>query len=330
MARSQHFVFALVEEFTHLAFSCAVEPLRIANLVSGKELYRWSFASENGETATASNGSATLVHNRFDALPDCDRLFVLSGINMRNKDLRGITSALRRARAHGTPIGALCSGAYVLAKASFLDGMKAAIHWEYHDGFMEEFPDVNLVRNVFVADEKFITASGGTATADLMLHLIEKDHGYDLSVAVADQMVYNAVRGGGAAQRVSVQSRKGIRNSRLGGAIEVMRRNLDNPVSPSKIARDLGVSTRQLERLFGRYLNTTPKKYYMEMRLERARLLLLQTESGVTEVAVACGFESPGHFSRVYRAAFGVTPTMQRARMPDIPAALHEPPRPRA
>lgn len=315
MTGPQHFVFALVEEFTHIAFSCAVEPLRIANLVSGKELYRWSFASANGETAMSSNGAVTLVHHRFDKLPSCDRLFVLSGINMQRQDTRSLLAALRRERAHGTRIGALCSGAYILAKAGFLDGLQAAIHWEYHDGFMEEFPDVNLVRNVFVSDEKFITASGGTATADLMLHLIELDHGYDLSVAVADQMVYNAVRNATAAQRVSIQSRNGVRNKHLAKAIEIMRNRIDDPISPSAVAEELGISTRQIERLFGSYLNTSPKKYLMEMRLERARHLLLQTECAIAEVALACGFSNCGHFSRVYRAAHGVSPIMQRGRM---------------
>ncbi|MCZ4268951.1 GlxA family transcriptional regulator [Rhodobacteraceae bacterium G21628-S1] len=315
MATPQHFVFALVEDFTHMALSCAVDPLRIANLISGQTLYRWSFASENGETAQASNDSVTLVHHGFDSLPDCDRLFVITGIHMKEKDTSLLLSALRRERARGTQIGALCSGAYVLAKAGFLDGMQAAIHWDYHDSFMEAFPEVNLVRNVFVADEKHVTASGGTATADLMLHLIERDHGYDLSVAVADQMVYNAVRNATAAQRVSLQSRNGMRNTHLAKAIQIMHDNIESPISPSLIAQQLCISTRQLERLFGKYLNSSPKKYFMEMRLERARHLLLQSEASITEVAMACGFESPGHFSRVYRSTFGVTPMLQRDRM---------------
>ncbi len=315
MSHTQHFCFLLVEDFSHLAFSCAVEPLRIANLVSGQELYRWSFASEQGGQAVCSNGSVTLVHSDFNDLPKCDQLFVLSGIHMRDHVTRPLLAALRRAKVHGTPIGALCSGAWVLAEAGFLDGMQAAIHWEYHDAFMEAFPEVNLVRSVFVADEKHVTASGGTATADLMLHLIEREHGHDLSVAVADQMVYNAVRNATAEQRVSLQSRNGMRNAHLTKAIQIMSERIANPVSPSVIAEQIGISTRQLERLFGKYLNASPKKYFMELRLEKARNLLIQTESSVTDVAFACGFESAGHFSRVYRATYGVTPMLQRSRL---------------
>jgi transcriptional regulator GlxA family with amidase domain len=222
---------------------------------------------------------------------------------------------LRREARHGTPIGALCSGAWILAEDGFLNGMKAAIHWEFHDAFMERFPEVNLVRNVFVADERHLTASGGTATADLMLHLIERDHGADLSMAVADQMVYSAAREATAAQRVSLQSRNGIRNIHLTRAIQRMRETIEEPLSPAQIAAEIGISTRQMERLFGKFLNTSPKKYFMDLRLERARHLLIQTEASVIEIALACGFESSGHFSRVYRAAYGVAPMQQRGRL---------------
>lgn len=315
MTGTQHFVFILVDEFSHLAFSCAVEPLRIANLVSGQVLYRWSFVSENGETATCSNGSVTLVHHGYGNIPKCDRLFTLSGIHVQEKIAPELLGVLRRERARGTRLGALCSGAYVLARAGFLDGLQAAIHWEFHDGFMEEFPEVNLVRNVFVADEKIITASGGTATADLMLHLIEQAHGRDLALSVADQMVYNAVREATAGQRVSLQSRHGMRNPHLAKAIQKMNDTLDCPVSPADIAEEIGISTRQLERLFGKYLNCSPKKYYVEMRLERARHLLIQTDKPITEIALACGYDSPGHFSRVYRAAFGISPSLQQGKI---------------
>lgn len=311
----QRFTFILVEEFSHLAFSCAVEPLRIANLVSGKTLYDWQLISENGETATCSNGTVSLVHGGLEDIQSSARLFVLSGIHMKNHVTSSLLAALRRHRAMGTPLGALCSGAWILAEAGFLDGKEASIHWEYHDSFSEAFPDVNLVRNVFVADAPFLTASGGTATADLILHLIEAEHGEELALAVADQMVYNAVRAATAEQKVSLQSRNGIRNAHLVKAITMMKEGLETPVSPTVIAEDLGISTRQLERLFGKFLNTSPKKYYMELRLDKARNLLVQTDQSITDVALACGFENSGHFSRAYRTAFGHAPSLQKSKL---------------
>ncbi|MFZ5962496.1 GlxA family transcriptional regulator [Thalassococcus sp. BH17M4-6] len=316
MTAPQNIVFALVEDFTHMAFACAVDPLRIANLISGTPLYQWSYASLDGHWARSSDGTRIEVQHAFNALPDCDRLFVLSGIGMQGKDHTVLLNALRRKdRLTRTRIGALCSGSWVLATGGFLNGREASIHWEYHDSFMEEFPEVNLLRNVFVADGKHPTASGGTATADLMLHLIAQDHGHDLSVAVSDQMVYNAVREATGAQKVSLQSRKGMRNAHLAAAITRMEGSLDSPVSPSLIAREIGISTRQLERLFGKYLNASPKKYYMDLRMARARHLLVQTEMSIIDVALACGFESSGHFSRVYRTTFGCTPVKQRERL---------------
>lgn len=315
MTRTTHFVFYLVEEFSHLAFSCALEPLRIANLVSGKPLYRWSLISADGKTATCSNGSVTLVHGGMEPVKHADRLFVISGINVQDHVTPELLTFLRRERAAGTPLGAICSAAYVLARAGFLEGMETAVHWAYHDLFVEEFPGVHLVRNVFCARPKIITASGGTAAADLMLHLIGQDHGTDLATSVADQMVYNAVREGSAAQRVSLQSRHGMRNAHLMRAIRMMEENIEEPLPPSAIAERLGISTRQLERLFGRYLNSTPKHYFLEMRLHRARNLLVQTDQSITEIAMACGFRSTSHFSKVFRGAFGTSPVAQRSTL---------------
>lgn len=315
MTRTTHFVFYLVEEFSHLAFSCALEPLRIANLVSGKPLYRWSLISADGKTATCSNGSVTLVHGGMEPVKHADRLFVISGINVQDHVTPELLTFLRRERAAGTPLGAICSAAYVLARAGVLEGMETAVHWAYHDLFVEEFPGVHLVRNVFCARPKIITASGGTAAADLMLHLIGQDHGTDLATSVADQMVYNAVREGSAAQRVSLQSRHGMRNAHLMRAIRMMEENIEEPLPPSAIAERLGISTRQLERLFGRYLNSTPKHYFLEMRLHRARNLLVQTDQSITEIAMACGFRSTSHFSKVFRGAFGTSPVAQRSTL---------------
>lgn len=311
----EHFVFLLMPEFTHLAFSCAIEPLRIANLISGKTLYRWSFMSQNGETAEASNGVVIQVHRPFEPLSRGEKLFVMSGIRMKEHTSPEVLGMIRKARSTGNLAGALCSGAWALAKAGVIDGMKASIHWDFHDSFMEDFPEVSLVRNVFVADEKYITASGGTATADLMIHLIEKKHGADLATEVADMMLHNSVREASAEQRLSLQSRHGIRNPHLAKAVRMMSDNIEEPLPPADIAREIGISARQLERLFGRHMNCSPKKYYVDMRLHKARNLLLQTEKPVTEIAFLCGFTSPAHFARVYRTQFGVTPVNQRGKI---------------
>lgn len=313
MSQAANFVFLLVEEFTHLAFSHAVESLRIANLMAGRDLYAWRLASADGRSATCSNGAVTLVDQGLAPLSRDDRLMVVSGINVQRHTKPELLRYLRGERARGIQIGAICSGAYVLAEAGFLDGRRAAVHWEFHDVFAERFPSVNLTKSVFVADEKFVTASGGAAVADLMLHMIARDHGRDLAASVADQMVYNAVRDGSATQKVSMRSRYGLRNSRVGEAIRLIEENVESPLSSAELARRLGISARQLERMFERYLNTTPKRYVMELRLHRARNLIVQSDQALTDIAMACGFVSTSHFSKVYRDHFGNTPGSQRS-----------------
>ena len=309
----QHVTVFLVEEFTHLPFSCAIEPLRLANFLTGQELYRWRIASVDGRSARASNGTVTLVDQGMEPVPRGGLLFFLSGLNVERHIDRELIGYVRRERARGTRIGALCSGALILARAGLLDGEPAAIHWQFHDGFAEAFPEVELRRTVFAADGRFPTASGGTATADLMLHLIGEAHGPDLAMEIADQMVYNAVRDAGGAQRLSVQARHGMRNAHVSEAIRMMGEATEDAMSPSAIARRLGISTRQLERLFHRHLRCSPKKYATDIRLNKARNLLLQTEISITEIAQACGFGSSSHFSRVYRERYGISPSSQRA-----------------
>lgn len=312
MEKPKTYTFALVGAFSHLAFANAVEPLRIANRMSGRELYRWALMSEDGTTAMASNGTRMLMDRGFDGELDRDALFLVTGNDVHQHITKPVLSLLRRARAWGIPLGTFCSGAIVFAKAGFLNGRQAALHWEFHPGFEEDFPEVELVPGVFVADGPFLTASGGYAAADLMLHMIARDHGEDPAQVVSDQMVYNTVREGSAEQRVSFQSRSGIRVPKLAKAVSVMQDTLDNPVSTAEIASKAGLSTRQLERLFGKYLQTTPKKYLMKLRLDRARQLLIQTEMSVIEVSTVCGFASSSHFSRAYRNLFGVRPAEQK------------------
>lgn len=315
MEKPKTYLFALVGAFSHLAFANAVEPLRIANRMSGRDLYRWALMSEDGTIATASNGTRMLVDRGFDGPLDCDALFLVTGNDVRDHISKPVLSLLRRARVLGIPLGTFCSGPIVFAKAGFLTGRKVALHWEFHAGFAEEFPDITLVPGVFVEDGPFFTASGGYAAADLMLHLISREQGPELAQIVSDQMVYNTVRDGSAEQRVSFQSRTGMRSKKLAKAVTVMQRLLDNPVAISDIADEVGLSTRQMERLFGKHLMTTPKKYLTQLRLDRARHLLMQTEMSVIEVSTVCGFANSSHFSRAYRNKFGVRPSEQKGVM---------------
>lgn len=305
-------VFVLLEQFTLLPFAAALDCLRIANYTAGKELYRWELQGEGGETVTSSSGVVFNLDSDLGELGRDDRLLLCGGVDVRSNTTKRLISWLRREARRGISVGSLCTGAYALAKSGLLDGKRATIHWEQQDSFEEEFVDVELTKSVFVVSGNRMTAAGGTASLDLLLSLIAADHGEELANAVADQLIYSSIRTDQDPLRLSVPTRIGVRHPKLSQVIQMMEANIEEPISPSLLAKDVGMSTRQLERLFRRYLNRSPKRYYMELRLQKARNLLMQTDMSVINVALACGFASPSHFSKCYRSHYNTTPYRER------------------
>jgi len=319
-AKPRRFVFVLLEDFTMLCFSAAVESLRIANRMSGRELYTWTLMSENGTPVRCSAGIEFVVEDELIEVLRDDTVMVCGGVSIKSASSKKIVNWLRRESRRGPLMAGLCTAGYTLAKAGLLDGKRATIHWgkratihwENQDSFIEEFEDVELTKSVFVVDGNRITTAGGTSSIDLMLKLIAQDHGEDLANAVADQLIYSSIRTDQDTQRLSIPTRIGVRHPKLSQVIQQMELNIEEPISPSLLARDVNMSTRQLERLFRRYLNRSPKRYYMELRLQKARNLLMQTDMSVINVALACGFASPSHFSKCYRAHYDTTPYRER------------------
>ncbi|MCP1168027.1 GlxA family transcriptional regulator [Limimaricola litoreus] len=311
-ARPRRFVFVLLPQFTMLCVSCAVEALRIANRMAGHEIYSWTLAGEGGDTATCSNGIMFKLDMDLDELSRDDTLMLCGGLDVQAASSKRVLNWLRREARRGVVTGGLCTAGYTLARAGLLDGKKATIHWENQDSFAEEFEEVELTRSVFVIDGNRITTAGGTASIDLMLKIIADDHGEDLANAVADQLIYSTIRTDRDTQRLSTPMRMGVRHPRLAQVIKAMEQAIEEPISPAILAERAGMSTRQLERLFRRYLDRSPKRYYMELRLSRARNLLMQTDMSVINVALACGFASPSHFSKCYRAHYQTTPYHER------------------
>ncbi|SPH17855.1 HTH-type transcriptional regulator CdhR [Defluviimonas aquaemixtae] len=310
--RQRRFVFLLLDKFTMLSFAGAIEPLRIANRVIGRPAYSWVLAGENGAEVTCSNGASFRLDIGLAEIEREDTVFVCGGIDVQAATTRPILNWLRREARRGVAIGGLCTGAYTVAKAGLLDGKRATIHWENQDSFLEEFEDVKLTKSVFVVDGNRMSTAGGTASIDMMLKIIAQDHGEDIANTVADQLIYSSIRTDQDTQRLSIPTRIGVRHPKLSQVIQMMEQNIEDPISPADLAADVGMSTRQLERLFRRYLNRSPKRYYMELRLQKARNLLMQTDMSVINVALACGFASPSHFSKCYRAHYKTTPYRER------------------
>ena len=314
-SKPRRFIFVLMNEFTMLCFSAAVESLRIANRMAGQEIYEWVLASEDGEPVTCSAGATFTVDMALESVQRDDTIFLCGGVNIQQSTTPRILNWLRRESRKGPTVGGLCTAGYTLARAGLLEDRQATIHWENQDGFTEEFENIELTKSVFVIDRNRITTAGGTASIDLMLKLIAEDYDEDLANAVADQLIYSSIRTDQDTQRLSVPSRIGVRHPKLSIVIQMMENNIEDPISPSILAKDVGMSTRQLERLFRRYLNRSPKRYYMELRLQKARNLLMQTDMSVINVALACGFASPSHFSKCYRSHYNTTPYRERGSL---------------
>ena len=308
----RRFVFVLMENFTLLSFSSALDALRIANRMSGKKLYEWTFIGENEGVVSCSAGTQFKLDNSLIELHRDDTILLCGGTSIQEATTKKLIGWLRREARRGLIIGGLCTAAYPMAKAGLLDEKKATIHWENQDSFAEEFLEVELTKTVFVCDGNRYTTAGGTSSIDLLLKIIADEHGEELANAVADQMIYSSIRTDQDTQRLSVPTRIGVRHPKLSKVIQMMEINIEEPISPSILAKDVGMSTRQLERLFRRYLDRSPKRYYMELRLQKARNLLMQTDMSVINVALACGFASPSHFSKCYRAHYDTTPYRER------------------
>ncbi len=306
------YAFLLLPGFSPLGFSCALDCLSLANHhPSGCKFYDWRLISEDGEPVTSYNGVRVEVNA---ALPNLDRnetLIVCAGENAGRSSTKPVVNWLRRETRKGMDYGALSSGTYTLALAGLIGGKRVTTHWEYKTALAEMLPDVIMEDTLYSVDGRVFTSAGGAASMDLMLHRVREDYGQDIATWVADQMVYTVPRAHSQGQRMSLQSRPEVRNTKLLMAMQIMEDNLEDPLRPDGIADVVKLSTRQLERLFARYLGTSPKRYYLHLRLEKARNLLRQTDLSVTDVCVACGFQSLSHFSKSYRVAFGHPPGME-------------------
>lgn len=315
---ADRFVFLLVPNFSMMAFTSAIEPLRIANRLASREIYRWHIVAKQAGPVRASNGCVVAADQGLADIdvspgPSMPTIMVCSGIGAEHIADREVFGWLRRADRSGAVLGALCTGAHLLARAGLLAGHRCSIHWENLPGFMEEFPDVEATADLYEVDQNRVTCSGGTAALDLMLHLIARRHGQELAAKISEQCLMDRIRQPHDHQRMPYRVRLGIHHPKLIAAIEMMEANVEEPLDQEMLARYVGLSRRQLERLFRKHLGRTPAQYYLELRLERARHLLYQTTMPIMNIAFACGFVSASHFSTCYRQMYGKTPRAERA-----------------
>lgn len=305
--------FLLVDEFSMIAFTACVEPLRLANHVAGQRLFAWRLYSKDGAPVMASNGIAVSVDGAYADVGPLPDVIVCGGIDVRRHVSRELIARLRRLSLYGTSIGAVCTGTYALAKAGLLDGYRCTVHWEAQEALAEEFPDLALTDELFEVDRNRLTCAGGTAAIDMMLARIRAKAGNAIAALVTDELIHHRQREAEERQRMQLRTRLGVTNPKVLRVVELMEKNVETPLSCAELADEAQLSARQLERLFRKHFDETPTRYYLRLRLNKARQLLLQTSMPILPIGVACGFVSASHFSKSYSDFFARTPTEERS-----------------
>ncbi|MCY4241311.1 MAG: GlxA family transcriptional regulator [Rhodobacter sp.] len=307
--------FILIDGFSMMALTSAIEPLRAANRLAGVPLFNWTLVSERVGHAASSSGIEIATHYGFADAPTADLTILVASFLPENYGNATLFSRLRRLRSTGRMIGAVSSGTLLLARAGVLGNHWVTIHWETERALETAFPHVNASREIYCWDRDVLTSAGGAAAMDLMLALITKVHGATLANDVAEQFLHGQIRPPTQMQRQDAQWRFRVNDPRLLKAIELMQAHLGNPKPLSWIAEQVDLSKRQLARLFSGGVQTQPSRFYLELRLRAARGMVLSSTEPLEVIAEICGFSSLGHFSRSYKAQFGESPSQTRRKI---------------
>ncbi|MBJ7537512.1 GlxA family transcriptional regulator [Marinomonas transparens] len=306
--------FLLLDHFTMIALASAIEPLRMANQLAAEELYSWSLISENGQSITASDGLNLTPDYSIQNAIEFDLIVVVGGLNITRTFTSKQVSWLTKLARQGVRLGGICTGAYALAYAGLLNNYHCSVHWECMTALQEAFPKVKCNNQLFSIDGDRLTSSGGTAPMDMFLNMIARQHGAKLSNAISDMFICERIRNESDQQRMPLRqfNQAGVCTPKLVDVIELMENNLEEPIELDEMATFVDVSRRQIERMFHKHLDCSPSRYYLRLRLERARKLLKQSSMSIVEISMACGFISTPHFSRCYRKHIGVSPRDER------------------
>lgn len=291
-----------------------LDPFRAANYLGGVVLYRWRLISETGGLVRASNGASIETMALAEVAEALPNLLIVSSSWAPEAHLsRPVLALLRRASLRDVTLGGIDTGAFVLAEAGLLNGHRATVHYEHIDAFSELYPDTEVSETLWIFDGARITCCGGVAATEFALHIVERLAGSALANAAARYLFSQTLRPHNAPQDPrEVEPLGATVPETVRRAIKLMEEHLENPLSIPDLCRALEVSDRQLSRLFARHVGRTPVLYYRDIRLDRARGLVTQTNLAMAEIAYASGFASQVHFSRAYRARFGLAPSQDR------------------
>ena len=306
--------FLLVEEFSAMCLMSAIEGLRSANYLLGRNAYNWHLISHDGKPVPASNGIAIQVEGDIGQDLQTDFLFVVSSLVNDPPCRAKLHSRLGYFARRGVKMGALSCGSIILARAGLLDHAKCTLHWEFQPAFADEFPDIDMVGDLYVIDHDRYTSSGGISGMELILQIVSEQYGENLTQRIANNFQLDRIRNAGDAQRAGAVARMDTMPPAVQESVRLMLANIEMPLSNVEIARTINTSVRNLERMFKRNLKASPAKYYLSLRLEKARELLMHTNISTLEVALQCGFSSSSYFARCFQREFSRRPSDMRKK----------------
>jgi len=311
--RPYHFAFLLIPGFSLISFAAALEALRTANRCHTEPLFTWEVLSVDGEPVEHAGGVEMPVDDGLHDLAHRDTVLVCASFGVQKYSNKTLFAWLRRQDRLGVNLGGICTASYVLARAGLLDNHRCCIHWENLAAFREQFPELDISPMLFEIGNRRFTSAGGTAPIDMILAIVYQVAGRGAALALADRIIHTAPRDSLTQQRMPLAARIGTRHPKLTRLVEMMEASIEEPMSVARLAEEAEITPRQVERLFQRYLGYSPKKYYLNIRLHRARQLLLLTDRPVMDIAIACGFTTSSHFARCYRGLFGCSPLSERS-----------------
>lgn len=307
--------FLLVPGFSYIAFACAIEPLRMANMAAGKALFEAVTVSADGGVVAASNGVRTVPDSAIHDMPPVAAMLVCGPNPIEFPDEIRLIHWLHQLVTRRVWLGGIDTGSVLLARARLLNGYRCTIHWQDCESMLVNFPGIIVSDHLYEIDRDRLTSGGGTAAMDMMLHYISLiDQSDQVAATAAELLVHDRIRVGRESQRLPLVHLLGRAQPKLRDAVEIMEANIEQPLSIREIAGHAGLSERQLERLFAAELKSKPAAYYLRLRLSAARNQLLHSEKSIAEVANNCGFNSGSYFASCYRRQYRTTPSQERRR----------------
>ena len=309
----RNFYFLLQENFSMMALTSALDALRTANLISEEELYTFRLVSLDGAAVCSDLGFAAMADQALGDIrvDHIDAFVVCGGLRVELKTQPQIIKFLRQSGVRNKALGSLWNGVFALAHAGIIDGKTCVVHRENRASFRESFADVDLKDKAYIIDRKCFSCAGGNSALDMMLELMLEARGKPFVRGICDILTCDRINDRGEPAFLSDQADAQLPQN-LKDIIGLMENNMEEMLSAEEIASLVGITRRQIERQFQRYLGSTPTRYYLELRLKRCHQLLTQTQLSMSDISLACGFVSYPHFSKCYRQYFEVTPSHTR------------------